>query len=72
MDFMKLTLGEKFRMLREQAGTSVEETAALLKTAAGTYNKIETDFIYPTESMLNKVARLYGISYDELLNVGEG
>ncbi|WP_316813199.1 hypothetical protein [Pedobacter heparinus] len=68
---MKMTLGQKFRILRTQAGASEEYTALLLKTAVGTYQKIEDDFIYPTESMINKAAKLYGITYDHLLKIGE-
>jgi transcriptional regulator with XRE-family HTH domain len=68
---MKITLGEKFRRVREKAGKTEEEIAAAVKTQVGTYRKIEGDFLYPTESMINKVARFYGISYDEVLGVGE-
>lgn len=71
MKLMKLTLGQKFRILRTQAGVSEADTAVLLKTAVGTYQKIEDDFIYPTESMINKAAKLYGITYQQLLNIGE-
>lgn len=68
---MKMTLGQKFRILRIRAGVSEEYTALLLKTAVGSYQKMEGDFIYPTESMINKVAKLYDITYDQLLKVGE-
>ena len=71
MKLMKLTLGQKFRILRIQAGVSEADAAVLLKTAVGTYQKIEDDFIYPTESMINKTAKLYGITYQQLLNIGE-
>jgi transcriptional regulator with XRE-family HTH domain len=68
---MKLTLGQKFKMLREKAGKTEAEVAAAVKTQVGTYRKIEGDFIYPTESMINKVARLHGLTYQQLLDVGE-
>lgn len=68
---MKYTLGEKFRMLREQKGASEVETAKLLKTPLKTYKKIEDDFIYPTENMIHKTAKAYGMKYDELLQFGE-
>jgi transcriptional regulator with XRE-family HTH domain len=68
---MKLTLGQKITLLRQQSGKTKAEIAAAVKTQVGTYKKIEGDFIYPTESMINKVARLYGLSYQQLLEVGE-
>jgi transcriptional regulator with XRE-family HTH domain len=68
---MKWTLGEKFRHLREKAGKTEAEVAAAVKTQIGTYQKLESDFLYPTESMINKVARLYGLTYQQLLEVGE-
>jgi transcriptional regulator with XRE-family HTH domain len=68
---MRLTLGQKFRSLREQAGKTEQEVATAVKTQIGTYQKLESDFLYPTESMINKVARLHGMSYQQLLEVGE-
>jgi transcriptional regulator with XRE-family HTH domain len=68
---MKLTLGQKITLLRQQSGKTEAEVAAAVKTQVGTYQKLESDFLYPTESMINKVARLHGLSYQQLLEVGE-
>lgn len=68
---MKLTLGQKFALLRQNAGKSESEIARLLKKSRPNYLKYEEDFLYPTEALLRKTAKLYGISYNELLDVGE-
>jgi transcriptional regulator with XRE-family HTH domain len=68
---MQLTFGQKLKMLRQMTGRSETETAFLLKKTAESYLKYEDDFLYPTESMLRKVAKLYHITYQELLAYGE-
>jgi transcriptional regulator with XRE-family HTH domain len=71
LKLMKLTLGQKFKLLRERAGGTAEETAALLKLAIGTYEKWEGDFVYPTDGQIAKLGKLYGMTYQEVLEVGE-
>jgi transcriptional regulator with XRE-family HTH domain len=71
LKFMNLTLGQKFKRLREQAGTTVEETAALLKLSRSTYQKWEEDFIYPVDGQIARLGKLYDLSYDEVLEIGE-
>lgn len=68
---MKLTLGEKFQFLRQNTKKTEKEIAKALKLALTTYKKIEEDFLYPTDSLIHKVAKLYGMTYEELLAVGE-
>lgn len=68
---MKLTLGEKFQFLRQNAKKTEKEIAKELNLALTTYRKIEEDFLYPTDSLINKAAKLYGITYEEFLAVGE-
>jgi len=69
---MKLTLGQKFKLLRERAGKTEQELAGHMKMAIGTYQKTESDFLYPTDGQIAKLGRLYGLTYDEVLGVGEG
>lgn len=68
---MQLTFGEKFMQLRKTTGRTLAETAVLLNKPLISYIKLENDFLYPTESMLRKVAKLYDITYQELLAYGE-
>ena len=71
MNQMKLTLGEKFQFLRQRTGKTEKEIAKELKLALTTYKKIEEDFLYPTDSLIRKAAKFYGMTYGELLAVGE-
>ncbi|MDR6786496.1 hypothetical protein [Pedobacter africanus] len=67
----ELTFGHKFQLLRETAGRSEAETAMLLKTPYFSYLRLEADILYPTESTLRKVAKLYDITREELLMYNE-
>lgn len=69
---MKLTIGQKIALLRKQAGKTEEELAAYMKMNVETYCKIEDDFIYPNDNMIARVGRLYGLTYGQVLDVGEG
>jgi transcriptional regulator with XRE-family HTH domain len=71
LKFMNLTLGQKFKKLREQAGATIEETAVLLKLSTSTYQKWEEDFIYPVDGQIARLGKLYGMTYQEVLAVGE-
>jgi transcriptional regulator with XRE-family HTH domain len=73
MDYqaMHATMGQKFTELRKMADRTQTETALLLKKPLSTYIRLEQDFIYPTESFMRKVAKLYNITRKELLAIGE-
>jgi transcriptional regulator with XRE-family HTH domain len=68
---MKLTLGEKFTFLRQNAKRTEKEIAECLNLALSTYEKIEDDFVYPADTLIKKTAKLYELTYDELLALGE-
>jgi transcriptional regulator with XRE-family HTH domain len=70
-NYMKLTLGEKFALLREQEGKTLKEVAAHLKMKVDTYLKLEEDFVYPTDQQITKLGRLYGLRYDQVISFGE-
>ena len=70
-NYMKLTLGEKFALLRKQEGKTLEEVAAYLKMKVDTYLKLEEDFTYPTDQQITKLGRLYGLRYDQVIAFGE-
>ncbi|MDR6783312.1 transcriptional regulator with XRE-family HTH domain [Pedobacter africanus] len=71
LQFMKHTPGEKLTMLRQKARRSKAETAGLLNLTLHVYVALEEDFLYPSDMMFHKIAKLYGITYDQLLAVGE-
>ena len=68
---MKITLGEKFRLLRECAQKDEREVSESLKLSLTTYKRIEDDFIYPKDCLIRKAAELYGLDYDGFLKIGE-
>ncbi|MDR6784583.1 transcriptional regulator with XRE-family HTH domain [Pedobacter africanus] len=70
-NYMKLTLGEKFALLRKQESKTLEEVAAHLKMKVDTYLKLEEDFTYPTDQQITKLGRLYGLRYDQVIAFGE-
>lgn len=70
-DRMKYTMGEKFRMLREQAGKSEDDVSRHLKISLPTYIKMEEDFLYPSDQQITVLGRLYGLRYDQVINYAE-
>jgi transcriptional regulator with XRE-family HTH domain len=71
-NYMKLTLGEKFALLRQQEGKTLEEVAAYLKVSVAAYERLEQDFVYPSDLQIATVGRLYGLRYDQVIAFGEG
>jgi len=71
MNIMKMTLGEKFRLLRERAQKDEREISEILMLSLTTYKRIEDDFIYPKDYLIRKAAELYGLDYDGFLKIGE-
>ena len=71
MNYMKLTLGEKLQFLREKAKKTETEVAEQLKLNLTTYQKMEEDFLYPADHVINKVVSLYDMTYEAFLAVGE-
>ncbi|MDR6782673.1 transcriptional regulator with XRE-family HTH domain [Pedobacter africanus] len=69
--FMKLTPGEKFALLRKLNGKSLEEVAAYMKLTLDAYLRLEDDFVYPSDQQIEKLGRFYGVSYEEVMAVGE-
>ena len=61
------TFGERLRELRLKSGLSQEETAAQLGVSPQSVSKWETDKCYPEFLLILPLARLYGVSADELL-----
>lgn len=65
---METTLGKRIGMLRRQKGLKQEELAAALGISPQAVSKWENDQTCPDISLLPKLARLLGISVDELLS----
>lgn len=72
LKFMKLTIGEKFTLLRKEKGKTQDDVARHLDVSLPGYIKMEEDFIYPSDLQIAKIGELYGMSYEEVVGVGEG
>lgn len=71
LNYMKLTLGEKFALLRKQEGKTMEEIAVHLKMSVEAYVRLEDDFVYPSDLQIATLGRLYGLRYDQVIAFGE-
>lgn len=68
---MKLTIGEKMAKLRREHGKTMEEVAVYLKISLEGYTKLEEDFVYPSDKQIGQLGKFYGITYDDVIEVGE-
>ena len=62
-----MTLGEKIRTLRKKAGLSQEALAEKLGVSRQAVSKWETGTADPSTSNLLALAKLFGVSAEELL-----
>lgn len=65
-----MTLGENIKTYREQAGLSREELGEKLSVSAETVDAWETGESTPTIDDLLRLKEVFGVSADQLLNVG--
>ena len=70
--FMKLTIGEKLIMLRGEKGKTQDDVARHLDVSLPGYLKMEEDFIYPSDLQIAKIGELYGMTYQQVIDFGEG
>ena len=67
-----MTLGEKLQMLRRSRGLSQEQLAAELDVSRQAISKWETGAADPSTANLLALAKLYGVSAEELLRGTRG
>ena len=65
---MKMTVGKRISFLRKEKGMKQEELASLLGVSGQAVSKWENDQTCPDISLLPQLAKLLGISVDELLS----
>ena len=63
-----MTFGEKLNYLRKNAGLTQEDVAQHLGISPQAVSKWENDLSCPDIMLLPEIAKLYGITVDELLN----
>lgn len=66
---MSINLGEKLKSLRKEKNISQEKLAQYLNVSFQAVSKWENSNTYPDISLLPEIARFFGITIDELLQV---
>ena len=66
---MTINLSEKLKSLRKEKGISQEKLAEYLGVSFQAVSKWENDNTYPDISLLPEIARFFGITVDDLLQV---
>lgn len=70
-----MTLGEKLRAVRKNAGLTIEELATAfndkfeLRANKGMVSKWENDLVEPSSPYITAYAKLFGLDLNELLNL---
>jgi transcriptional regulator with XRE-family HTH domain len=68
---LKLTLGNKIRMMRELRGLKQDYIAAQLEMTQNGYGKIERDETDVSYSRLENICKILGISITDLINLDQ-
>jgi transcriptional regulator with XRE-family HTH domain len=66
-----MNIGENIKKIREQKGLQQKQLAAEVGIPYTSYNKIETGSRDVTIEELDKIARYYGISIDQVVHFNE-
>lgn len=64
-----MSIGSKVKALRAQVGMTQEELAKKINVTSGTIGMIETDNRKPSIDVLRKIATLFNVSTDFLLDI---
>ena len=65
---MDMTIGKRIAALRREKGLKQDDLAQLLEVSPQAVSKWENDLTCPDISLLPKLARILGVSVDELLS----
>lgn len=63
------TFGDRLREQREKNGLSQRDVAALMGCSGNTIGNYELGKTYPTKEFTEKLAELYGVTYDSLMKI---
>ncbi len=64
--------GERLKAARKKAGLSQEAASQQLDIRYSTYRRYESGTTEPTVSVAARIARLYGVSLDDLAGLSDG
>ncbi len=68
-NYFKKSFGTKIRDLREDRDMSQTELASLIPMNQSNYSKIERDLQEPDLYQLKRIAEIFGVSCDDLLEI---
>jgi transcriptional regulator with XRE-family HTH domain len=63
-----MTTGENIKQIRKDKGLQQKQVAVEVGIDQSNYNKIENGKREPSVDLLNKLANLFGVSVDDILN----
>ena len=63
-----MSIGENIKKIRKDKGLQQKQVALELNVDQSNYNKIENGKREPSIDLLNKLANLFGVSVDDILN----
>lgn len=66
-----MSIASNIKRLREQKGLLQKEVAAEMKLGVSHYSKIENGQREASVSLLDKLAKSYGITIDDIVNMGD-
>ena len=66
-----MNVGDNIKKLRKEKGLQQKQIAIELGIDQSNYNKIENGKREPSLDLLNKLAGLFGVSVDDILNPGK-
>jgi len=64
-----MTIGKNIKKIREQRGMTQQQIADLIAMHRSNYSKVESGQREPSIDALNKIAKHFGITLDELVNL---
>lgn len=64
-----MNVGENIKRLREERGLTQQQIADLINMHRSNYSKVESGQRELSISALNKIAKYFGVSLDELVNL---
>jgi len=67
--FDLVSIGKNIKKIREQRGFTQQQIADLIHMHRSNYSKVESGLREPSIDALNKIAKHFGITLDELVNM---
>jgi len=70
--FVAMNIAENIKRIREEKGLLQKQVASHIDVSKSTYSKIEKSLREVTVVELNKIAELFGMTVDQIINYDDG